>query len=96
VGMFLPFVRDWAAFGGTLCGLAASFAMGYWKQLGEQLVAWGALETAPPSLSFTWVMPTAVATTLVASALLSVVDPSPRRALGNLSWFGGRGETSPT
>lgn len=90
-GMFLPWVGARAAFVGTLLGIASSFVLGYWRQLGEYFVANGLLEAAPTSLSFTWVMPTAVLVTLVSAGLIGLVDRSPARNLAGLTWF-TRGE----
>jgi SSS family solute:Na+ symporter len=95
IGMFLPFVRGGAAFAATLLGVGASIAMGYSKQLGEQLVAWGFCETAPPSLSFTWIMPTSVVVTFVAASLLALIDPSRPRRLDGLTWFSSQAPLPP-
>jgi SSS family solute:Na+ symporter len=94
IGMFLPFVRAGAAYAATLLGIAAAAAMGYFKQLGDQLVAWGVLETALPSLSFTWIMPTALGVTITSAMLLSLIDPSARRDLAGLTWFSRKEKSS--
>jgi hypothetical protein len=92
--MFLPFVRAGAAYAATLLGIAAAAAMGYFKQLGDQLVAWGVLETALPSLSFTWIMPTALGVTITSAMLLCLIDPSARRDLAGLTWFSRKEKSS--
>jgi SSS family solute:Na+ symporter len=90
IGMFLPFVRGGAAFVATVLGIGASVAMGYSKQIGEQALAWGLLESAPPALSFTWIMPTSIVVVFVSASLLSLLDPSARRELAGLTWFSRR------
>jgi SSS family solute:Na+ symporter len=85
-GMFLPWVRGGAAFIATVLGIVTAVAMGYSKQIGEQLLAWGMLETAAPALSFTWIMPTSLAVVFLSATLLSAIDPSARRDLAGLTW----------
>jgi solute:Na+ symporter, SSS family len=87
VGMFLPFVRGGAAFAATLTGMTVSIALGYWKQIGEQMVAWGWLETVPRAISFTLVMPTSVLVVFLAAAAFSLADLSAARNLSGLTWF---------
>ncbi|MBW3597080.1 MAG: sodium/solute symporter [Planctomycetes bacterium] len=87
MGMFLPFVRGRAAFVATITGLGVAVVLGYWKQIGEQFVAWGWLETAPRALSFTLVMPTAVLAVFATAAVLSIIDTAPKRDLSGLTWY---------
>jgi hypothetical protein len=77
-------------------GIAAAVAMGYSKQIGEQLLAWGVLENAPPALSFTWIMPTSLAVVFLSASLLSLIDPSSRRDLAGLTWFSRKEKSSAT
>ena len=86
VGIFLPFVGQRAVIGGVLCGLFVSITLGYFEQIGAILVELGMLADGLPALSFTWVMPSALLTTLVASTLLSLVDRSKVDSLVGLTW----------
>jgi solute:Na+ symporter, SSS family len=74
VGMLLPFVGGRAAFAATCCGIGTSVALGYSKQIGQQLAAWQWIEQAPPSVSFTWIMPTALLVTMLSAVIFSLLQ----------------------
>ncbi|MEZ6109623.1 MAG: sodium/solute symporter [Pirellulaceae bacterium] len=87
LGMFFPRVGGRAAVAGTILGLATSLILGYFSKLGGLLVAWGLLSEAPGSISFTWVMPSALTATIVGGLLFSLFQRGTPRPLGGLTWF---------
>jgi SSS family solute:Na+ symporter len=87
VGMFIPAAGGRAAVAATICGLLTSISLGYFKQICEQLQNLGLLEQVPPSLSFTWIMPSALLVTLLSAAIFSQLDYGPRRKLAGLTWY---------
>ena len=78
VGMMLPWVGQMAVVLGTLAGFAVAIAIGYSVELSTLAKSWGVLPEpwhwlTQTTLSFTWVMPCAIATTLVFSAVLGLI-----------------------
>lgn len=86
-GIFLPRVGQRGAITGACCGLVVSVVMGYSQQISERLLAWGVIEHAWPELSFTWILPCSLLSTLVAAPLLSCALERPPGNLAGLTWF---------
>jgi len=86
IGFFLPFCGQRAMLIGTSCGLLTSIGLGYLSQIGDALVAVGALEQTPPAISFTWIMPMALLVAIAAACAASLVFPGKKRLAG-LTWF---------
>ncbi len=72
VGMFLPRVDQRSILVATWCGLATSVAIGYFRDIGGLLQIVGLASEPWPSLSFTWVMPSALAVTFLVAFGLSL------------------------
>lgn len=87
VGMFLPSVGQRAILLGTASGLATSIGIGYFREIGDLLNRLDLVQQTLPSLSFTWVMPSALAVTFAASLLVSLVWPEPLQNLAGLTWY---------
>jgi len=108
VGMFLPRAGGRAAFIATLCGLATSIGIGYFDVYMQKLLeggllspatlsAWGLLAqdgVRVVSLSFAWVMPSALLVTFVMAMLLSPLDRMKGKPRPGLTWW-NRKEPSP-
>ncbi|MCA9174629.1 MAG: sodium/solute symporter [Planctomycetales bacterium] len=80
VGMLLPRVGEAAAVIGACCGFAVAVGIGYSVEISRVIQQAGWLPEAwawltDTTLSFTWVMPAAVGTTLAVSALLGLAWP---------------------
>ncbi len=86
IGIFLPFCGQRAMLIGTGCGLLTSIGLGYLSQIGDALVSAGVLGQAPPSISFTWIMPMALLVAILTAAAASLIFPAQKRAPG-LTWF---------
>lgn len=86
IGMFLPVAGQRAAIAGTICGLIVSIGVGYSSQLGTLFgQAW-------PTLSFTWVMPCSLATTIAVAWVLGRAGWRPTHSLDGLLWKTDHGE----
>ena len=80
VGMFLRNTGQRAAITGGVAGLVVSVGIGYSEQIGLLLGQnW-------PALSFTWVMPGSLATTLVIAWLTGLLGGMPEQSLTGLTW----------
>lgn len=86
IGMFLPWVKQWAAIAACCCGLATSLLLGYFEQLQDLLRGIGLVETSYPPVSFTWIMPSALLVTFVSAILLSSFDFSAPRDIHGYTW----------
>ncbi len=87
LGIFVPAVRSGAAFTATLAGMASSIALGYLEQISNLLVRTGLCSTPWPELSFTWILPASLATTLLVGVLLIPFDPTAKHSRDGLTWF---------
>jgi SSS family solute:Na+ symporter len=86
IGMFLPAVGGRSAVAATLLGLTTSVGIGYSQPLSRLLVEVGLLENPWPVISFTWVMPCALAVTLGSAACLGALFPARRKLDSRLTW----------
>ena len=86
VGMFLPRVGEKAVIGGVALGLVTSVGLGYFELLAPLLRGWG-LAVPDRSLSFTWIMPSSLTVTFVASWLLSRSSPTYPQDVAGLTWL---------
>jgi solute:Na+ symporter, SSS family len=106
IGMFVGRASGRTATIATGCGLVTSLVIGYWQNLVELAASAGLVDAArladlglldetgaALSLSFTWVMPGALAVTLLVAWLLSRFDADDRDLAG-LTWW-TRHEPSP-
>ncbi|QDU38712.1 Sodium/glucose cotransporter [Maioricimonas rarisocia] len=96
VGMFLPRAGGFAASTGALLGMATSIGLGYRSELSGLLQQWGLLTETWPAISFTWVMPSALAVTIGSAALISLVVPGRERVSAELTWRGKEGSSLET
>lgn len=98
IGMFLPGVGQRAVVAAALCGMLVSIGIGYFDLYMQPLLAAGWLDpallrnyalvddqNAVRSLSFTWVMPCALLTTVVTAWLFSLLQRG-QRPLPGLTW----------
>lgn len=85
VGMFLPRVGERAVLTGVVAGLATSIGLGYFEQLAPLLTAFG-WNLSDRTLSFTWIMPSALTVTFVVSLLASIVEGPGQRCRDGLTW----------
>ncbi|MDP7020576.1 MAG: sodium/solute symporter [Pirellulaceae bacterium] len=76
VGMFIPRAGAKAVVAATFLALTVSVSLGYLKQIGVLLVDSGLLSAPLPSISFTWIMPASLLTSIVSAALLSLLWPA--------------------
>ncbi len=87
IGMFFPRVGEFGAIAATACGLLTSLFLGYIEQIEHRLHALGWTSLNLPDVSFTWIMPSALAVTLGAALLFGALSESPRRDLRGLTWY---------
>ena len=87
IGMFIPTAGTRPAILATCCGLMTSIGLGYFKQIGQLLYDAGLLEHVPASLSFTWIMPSALAVTFVSAWIFSRRNQESARDLSGLTWY---------
>ncbi|MBG89703.1 MAG: hypothetical protein CMO80_22775 [Verrucomicrobiales bacterium] len=88
IGMFLPMAGQRAAIIGVSCGMLVSVGIGYSEQLGNLF------GTGWPALSFTWVMPCSLGTTLLVAWLVGMTGGRPQHSTAGLTWA-SRNESSP-
>lgn len=80
IGMFLPKAGQRAAIVGVTCGMAVSIGIGYSEQVGNLFgLGW-------PTLSFTWVMPCSLGTTMLVAWL---IGSAPQHSIAGLTWRSG-------
>ncbi|MEW4531070.1 sodium/solute symporter [Maioricimonas sp. JC845] len=88
IGMFLPRADGRAASIGAMLGMATSIGLGYRSELSGLLQQWGVLTETWPAISFTWVMPSALAVTIGSAAAISLLAPNRERVAPELTWRG--------
>jgi len=86
IGMFLPRAGQRAAMIGSACGLLTSISMGYLEPFGNFFVKAGLLTQAPPTLSFTWIMPSALLVTFTVAWIVSRFESPSDKSLAGLTW----------
>ena len=80
VGMFIRHAGQWAAIMGGICGLLVSAGIGYSEQIGYLFGQdW-------PTLSFTWVMPCSLFTTVGVAWFAGLFGGRPGHSLKGLTW----------
>ena len=80
VGMFIKSAGQRAAIVGVSCGMAMSISLGYTEQIGNLLgQVW-------PMVSFTWVMPCSLATTLIVAWVCGVLGGRSTHDIAGLTW----------
>jgi len=68
--------------------MATSIGLGYRSELSGLLQQWGVLTETWPAISFTWVMPSALAVTIGSAAAISLLAPNRERVAPELTWRG--------